>query len=228
MFDDALPGDFAVETGDPRQPSLPLFPEEQLLVSAALDKRRLEFSRGRQCARSAMRRLGVPDAPLLSGSRREPLWPAGVIGSITHTHGLCVAAVALQKSYAGVGIDVEPDAPLSRSIAERIATAGELSALESMDSLLAARLIFSAKEAFYKSQFYLTRQFLGFFDVAIALEPNGEFGVELLVNAGEQTGALVRGQRFRGRWRQRAGFLFTAVHLSNPNGEGIADATPGL
>jgi enterobactin synthetase component D / holo-[acyl-carrier protein] synthase len=211
MFEDALPDDFAVEWGDPSEPSLPLFDEELPLVAAAVEKRRLEFSRGRQCARAALRRLGVPDGPLLSGSQREPLWPEVAIGSITHTQGLCLAAVAFRRSYAGVGIDVEPDAPLQPALAQRIASDVEMRGLASMPSLLAARLIFSAKEAFYKCQFSVTRQFLGFFDVSIELEPQGEFSAELLIDAGP----LVCGQRFRGRWRQRGGFLFTAVHLGS-------------
>ena len=209
LFDDALPADFALEYGDPREPSLPLFPEELSFVASAVDKRRLEFARGRQCARAALRRLGVADAPLLTGSQREPLWPAGVVGSITHTSGLCLAAVARQTSYAGVGIDVEPAAPLELAIAQRIATEPEMCALASLPPLLAARLIFSAKEAFYKCQFYRTRQFLGFFDVSIELEPHGDFSAKLLVEAEP----LVRSRVFRGRWRQQDGFLFTAIHL---------------
>jgi 4'-phosphopantetheinyl transferase EntD len=212
MFDDALPADFAVEWGDPREPSLPLFPEELPLVASAVDKRRLEFGRGRQCARAALRRLGLSDGPLLSGSQREPLWPPGVVGSITHTQGLCLAAVAWQKSYLGVGIDVEPTAPLSLAIAERVASDAEMNALGSMPPLLAARLVFSAKEAFYKCQFYRTRQFLGFFDVSIELEPQGEFSVCLLVDAQP----LARGSCFRGSWRQGGDFLFTAIHMPSP------------
>jgi len=211
VFDDVLPPDFAVEWGDPREPSSPLFPEEAQLVASAVEKRRLEFSRGRQCARAALRRLGVAEAPLLSGSQREPLWPTGVVGSITHTTGLCVAAVAWQRSYAGVGIDVELAAPLTQAVAERIATEAEMSALASMSPLFAARLIFSAKEAFYKCQFYRTRQFLGFFDVALELEPHGEFSARLLRAAGP----LERGGCFRGTWRQRDGFLCTAIQMPN-------------
>ncbi len=215
MFDDALPADFVVEWGDPREPSPPLFPEELELVASAVEKRRLEFARGRQCARSALRRLGVADGPLLSGSQREPLWPTGVVGSITHTAGLCLAAVARQSGYISVGIDVEPAAPLERDTAERIATEVEMHALDSLPPLLAARLVFSAKEAFYKCQFYVTEQFLGFFDVSIALEPQGEFLAELLTDAGP----LVSGRSFRGSWRQRGGFLFAAVYMPSTSNE---------
>jgi 4'-phosphopantetheinyl transferase EntD len=209
LFDDAVPPDLVVEWGDPGEPSLPLFPEEAELVASAVEKRRLEFARGRQCARAALRRLGVADQPLLSGSQREPLWPSGVVGSITHTAGICGAVVGWQHRYLGVGIDVEPAAPLERAVAERIATEVEMRSLGSLPPLLAARLIFSAKEAFYKCQFSVTRQFLGFFEVSVALEPHGEFSVELLTDAGP----LPSGRCFRGTWRQRGGFLFTALHM---------------
>jgi|SRR6185369_2853792 len=210
MFEDALPADFAIESGDPREPAEPLFTEEMSQIASAVEKRRLEFARGRNCARAALRRLGVPDAPLLSGSQREPLWPAAVVGSITHTAGLCVAAVALRSRYAGVGIDVELDEPLTPAVAERVASDAEMSSLASLPNLLAARLVFSAKEAFYKCQFYRTRQFLDFFEVSIELAAQGEFSVELRVDAGP----LARGERFQGRWRRRGGFLFTAVCMA--------------
>jgi len=209
MFEDALPPDFALESGDPREPAEPLFAEEASQIASAVERRRLEFARGRNCARAALRRLGVPDAPLLSGSQREPLWPATVVGSITHTEGLCVAAVALRSRYAGIGIDVELDEPLSPSVAERVATEAETSSLASMPHLVAARLVFSAKEAFYKCQFYRTRQFLDFFDVSIELAAQGEFSVELRVDAGP----LARGERFHGHWRRRGRFLFAAIYM---------------
>lgn len=207
MFEDALPPDFAIESGDPRERTEPLFAEEASQIASAVERRRLEFARGRNCARAALRRLGVPDAPLLSGSQREPLWPAAVVGSITHTQGLCVAAVALRSRYAGVGIDVELEQPLSPQLAARVATEAEMSSLTSVPNLVTARLVFSAKEAFYKCQFYRTRQFLDFFDVSIELEATGQFSVELRVDAPP----LTRGQRFQGQWRQRGGFVFTAV-----------------
>jgi len=209
MFDDALPSDFAVESGDPRERTQLIFAEEASQIASAVERRRLEFARGRQCAHSALRRLGLADEPLLNGSQREPLWPAAVVGSITHTDGLCIAAVALRSTYLGVGIDVELDDPLLPAVAERVASEVEMSALPSVPNLVAARLVFSAKEAFYKCQFYRTRQFLGFFDVSVTLEPEGEFSIELAVDAGP----LLRGEQFRGRWRRRGGFLFTAIHM---------------
>jgi len=209
MFDDVLPRDFIVEWGDPREPGPPLFPEEEAVIAVAVAKRRLEFTRGRHCARSALRRLGLADAPLLPGSKGEPLWPPGVIGSITHTDELCLAAVGWKSSYEGVGIDVEPARPLQPAVAQRIATEAEMQALEGMSSWLTARLVFSAKEAFYKCQFHRTRAWLGFSDVSIELSADGQFLVRLLIDVG----ALTRGQCFCGSWRERNGFFFTAMWM---------------
>jgi 4'-phosphopantetheinyl transferase EntD len=207
MFDGALPADFVIEWGDPREPAQGLFPEECSLVASAVEKRRLEFAKGRQCAHAALRRLGIEDLPLLIGQHREPLWPPGVTGSITHTDGLCAAAVGWQASYAGVGIDLERAEPLEPDVAGQVASAREMEALASMPPLLAARLVFSAKEAFYKCQFYQTREWLGFFDVAIDLQPSGGFSARLLVDGK----ALAHGSCFQGTWRQREDFLFTAI-----------------
>lgn len=176
MFDDALPVDVAVEWGDPSAPAPPLFPEELEFVAHAVEKRRLEFARGRQCARAALRRLGLPQPALPVGSNREPLWPRGVVGSITHTRDFCAAAVGRQSAYDGIGIDLEPAEPLEPAVAERVASAREMTHLVGMSPLLAARLVFSAKESFYKCQFYRTRKWLGFSDVAIGSSPAVPFG----------------------------------------------------
>lgn len=209
VFEAALPTDLAVEWGDPREPASEPFPEEANLVAGAVAKRRLEFANGRQCARAALRRLGVPDQPLLTGRQREPLWPRGVIGSISHTDGLCAAAVGWQATYAGLGIDLERARPLKPAIAAQVAAVREMEALPALPPLLAARLVFSAKEAYYKCQFYITHAWLGFFDVAIELEPSGAFSARLLVDAKP----LSLGTCVQGTWRQEEDFLFTAIWM---------------
>ena len=69
-----------------------LHPAEAALVESARPQRRAEFATGRQCARIALREIGVepPDHPILADPHGAPLWQAGVIGSITHTaRGAC-------------------------------------------------------------------------------------------------------------------------------------------
>src|SRR5262245_52072688 len=139
-----------------------LLPEERAEIEKAIDKRRFEYSSARACAHRAMAQLGVPDAPLLSGPGRDPRWPSGVVGSIAHSKGWCAAAVGRTAEVRALGIDLEPDDPLDPPLWPHVATKRELAWLEAQPEVRrgrAARLLFSAKEAFYKCQFPTTRQF---------------------------------------------------------------------
>jgi 4'-phosphopantetheinyl transferase EntD len=212
MFDGLLPHDVITEYGDPTQPASDLLPEEAALVASAGDKRRNEFARGRACARAALSRFGIHGFALLAGPEREPIWPPGVVGSVTHTQGLCAVAVAACDRYAGLGIDVEPALPLTPALVERICRNDEtaqLSRLQGIAPLTAARLVFSAKEAVYKCQFRLTRKFLAFREVGIELDPRGTFAVSWRCDSQ----AWPCEYRFRGSWRWRGEFLLTAAWL---------------
>src|SRR4051812_6216576 len=67
---------------------------ELQFIKGCADKRIDDFPRGRACAPRALRELGVEDFSLLGGPQREPIWPAAIIGSITHTHGMAAAVAA--------------------------------------------------------------------------------------------------------------------------------------
>jgi 4'-phosphopantetheinyl transferase EntD len=209
VFVDLLPASFRTSSAARQDCSTEIFSEELALVARAIENRRQEFMTGRKCARIALARLGVPGAAILSGQHREPLWPAGVVGSITHAGGQCAAAVGLASEYSGVGIDLEETDALEPEIADKVALHEEMTALGSMDPRRCARLVFSAKEAFYKCQFYLTRQWLNFFDLRIELKENGDFAARLLVDAGP----LPRGTELGGRWKEWQGFFATAICL---------------
>lgn len=89
-----------------------LFPEEERVVARAVEKRRREFTTGRACARLALERLGIGAVAIPNGERGEPLWPSGVVGSITHCRGYCGCAVAKAGDVVVVGIDAEVHEPL--------------------------------------------------------------------------------------------------------------------
>ncbi|HEV8549891.1 MAG TPA: 4'-phosphopantetheinyl transferase superfamily protein [Polyangiaceae bacterium] len=205
-----FPDDIAVVWDEIGDVTAELRADEAAFVAAAVPKRQREFARGRVCARRALASLGVAAGSVLVGARREPLWPAGVVGSITHDDTLCLVALGRVETYGSIGIDIEPDAPLEPNVAARIWSPAEADASHAagLDPALGARLAFCAKEAFYKCQFPLTRTFLGFVDAAVTLEPE-RFEVTLRVAAG----ALPPGTRFRGHWRRGAGKLFAALVL---------------
>ena len=200
MLDGLFPPDVMTAWGDPLAPSTPLFPEEEALVARAVAKRKQEFAKGRECARSALANLGLHDVLLLSAESREPLWPAEVVGSITHTHGLCAAAVARSARYRSIGIDAEPAEPLTPNIARRICPDEEAESLDGFDAVereLVPRLVFCVKEAVYKCVFPIARRFLGFEDVRVELA--GEtFRARLRVDTPPFQAETI----FEGRWRR--------------------------
>lgn len=214
MLDGLLPKDVITEYGDPSVPAPELMPEEAALVANAVAKRKNEFARGRACAREALSRLGIRGFALLSGPEREPLWPEGVVGSVTHTEGLCAVAIAEVSRYPGIGIDVEPALPLTPQIAERVCRPDEvagLTRLKGLDPLTAVRLAFSAKEAAYKCQFRITRKYLGFQELGVDFDADGSFAVRWL----SETTAWPPRYRFRGSWRIRSNYLLTAAWLED-------------
>jgi 4'-phosphopantetheinyl transferase EntD len=206
-----FPDDVATAWGDPHEPSAPLFPEEEALVAHAVEKRRREFAKGRECARKALERFGRDGVILLSGKDREPLWPPEITGSITHTSGLCAVAVASSTSYRGLGIDAEPAEPLEPHIAHRVYGGDDpskWSELRALEPSVVSRLVFSAKEAMYKCVFPITRTFLGFEDVSVEIGP-ATLGATLCVDAPP----FRKGTFFGGRWRKTGRHLVTAIWL---------------
>ncbi|MFG0315806.1 MAG: 4'-phosphopantetheinyl transferase [Planctomycetota bacterium JB042] len=167
-----FPSGVVVVEADPAFVEGRLFPEEESSVAAAVEKRRREFRAGRTLARDALALLGVAPVALPVGERREPVWPGGVVGSITHTRGYCaVVAARTGGAVAGIGIDVEPDEPLKEALLERIALPAERDRLARHgEPTRLGRVLFCAKEALYKAQFPGTRRFLAFEDVEVDLD----------------------------------------------------------
>jgi 4'-phosphopantetheinyl transferase EntD len=143
---------------------------ELRFIAHCADKRIQDFAAGRACAHRALRELGILDFSLLAGEYREPIWPAAIIGSITHTYGYGAAAVARQHDLRSVGLDCEVIDAVDEELWPRICTPAEIERLAQLPPAERGRqaaLIFAAKEAFYKCQFPLTRAWVGFEDVVI-------------------------------------------------------------
>jgi 4'-phosphopantetheinyl transferase EntD len=214
MIEKLLPhGVVAVETFEdvPGQPS---FPGEESLVVNAVEARRREFITARHCAREALGKLGYAPVPIGAGRKREPLWPAGVVGSITHTTGFRAAAVASQSVLASIGIDTEQNDRLPDGVEESITVQGEREMLAALSRAFAAthwdRLLFSAKESVYKAWYPLTGRGLGFEDARLVIDPVGTFAATLLVDGARTDGGLPLIE-FRGRFVVAHGLIATAV-----------------
>ena len=146
-----------------------LYPEERALVESALAKRQAEFATARQLARQAMKELGLAGGPILKGAKREPVWPSGSIGSMTHAEGCAVACVARSDVVRSVGIDIELADRVGGHLYKKLFTNVEQNFLEQKGQEFAG-LLFSAKEAVYKASFPLVGRYIGFQEAELTVD----------------------------------------------------------
>jgi 4'-phosphopantetheinyl transferase EntD len=209
-----LPPGVAVAVADCADASLhTLFDEERARIATSVAKRQREFAAGRQCARQALAALGVPAVPIGVGSHREPLFPSGTIGSITHTVDVAAAAVGRAGgALVGLGVDLEVHQVLEDGLARRIVPPDE--AAHWTPGVPAGcspvLLAFSLKEAFFKAFFPWCRRYLDFTDARLAHAGPGAFTVALPDPA---LAALMHGLRLEGRYAVDARHVYGAVTL---------------
>lgn len=150
---------------------LSLLPEEEILLSEfSIEKRKREFTLGRGAARKALEGLGIYNTAVGKGNRREPLWPEGICGAISHTDGYAVAAVALKHDVIGLGIDIENVCENQKlNIVEKIALQDEKKWITEDIALSNLRtvLLFSAKETVFKALYPLCNTFLDYSSVSL-------------------------------------------------------------
>lgn len=153
-----------------------LYAAEAAMITRAVEKRVAEFKTGRLLARQALSALGVIDWPLLADAKRCPVWPENIVGSITHTKNFCAVALGLKKQWASIGIDVEGTDRIKENLWDTLFTESEKNFLVNLPShyqSVWATCFFSAKEAFFKYQFPITRLHVNF--KPVTLETTGHF-----------------------------------------------------
>jgi 4'-phosphopantetheinyl transferase EntD len=185
-----------------------LFDDELNAVRGAVKKRYQEFAAGRTCARRALLQLGVPPKPILPGPNREPLWPKGVIGSITHCDEYVAAAIAREGRIVALGIDAEENLPLPSGFIDLVSS-GERDSSRRQDvrGVCWDRLLFSAKESVFKAWFPLFRTWLEFSDVLVRIARESRSFTAVVLNDHKEE--II----FKGRYAVFGALLLTAVIL---------------
>lgn len=184
--------------------------ERTALAATALPRRREEFSTGRWLAHRLLAHAGEADPAIERGPDRAPIWPTGWLGSISHAGDRCAVVVASTRDYAGLGLDLELDAPVRAGLERMICFGRELDWLATAPSeaerLRRCRMVFSAKEAVYKAFYPRVRRVWRFAEVALELDLAREaFDARLPADAGVEA--------VRGRLRIGSGWILAGVAI---------------
>lgn len=205
--------------------------ESQNLVRMA-EKRWCEYSTGRHCAHQMLQAAAVPTGSasrydIAIGQEREPCWPAGAKGSITHTEDIAAAVVCRDDACASLGLDIERVQSLEEGVLKIIAATDELQRIQSEIALggetaaladTSACLAFSAKESVFKCLFPLYRHWLDFSQVRIRLSDvtytgpqflTGQFAAEFT----DRNAVAIDLRQLRGQFMQMHGFIVTTTEI---------------
>ena len=194
-----------------------LLPDEAQFTGSMVPKRLKEFTRGRCAARAALRDLGHEAGPILVGPSREPVWPEGIVGSISHCDEIYAAAVADSASTRSLGIDIEEATPLDDDVLHLVCTPEEIAWLSGPDAAevsWAGKAIFSAKESLFKCWFPVEGTYLDFLEATLAIDLRGR----------RWTGRILREPQrgfpvtISGQFRTMGPYLLTACHLRGSGG----------
>lgn len=151
----------------------------------AVVKRKAEYLAGRLCAFSALDQLKLKPQDISSGKMRNPIWPAHVLGSISHSNDRAVAVVTTSSTLSGVGIDIEKkiDTERAHSLKDKIINAQEIGRFttEPEEFGFWFTIAFSAKESFFKAAFPTVQSYFDFDAVEISHIDPATQGLQLTV-----------------------------------------------
>jgi len=140
-------------------------------IKGAVAKRQTEFLAGRFLAKKCLSKLRCYDFDVAIGRSRNPLWPKGLTGTITHDNGLAICVIGHLSEFSGIGLDVETilaeqDAIL---IQKTIMNKDEIQLLKnsSLELEIIVSLVFSVKESIFKALFPSIGYYFDFDAVAV-------------------------------------------------------------
>ncbi len=193
-----------------------ILPHYQTLVRA-VPQRKAEHLAGRLAAREALRGLNCEARLLAVGSHRQPLWPEGIIGSISHTASLALAAVAKDSGrLCGLGIDIESvlSSKQTEEVIDGVIQREEYGLLRQATLSVeeALTIIFSAKESLFKALFRHVGEYFEFSAAHITmLSPQTQrFTLQLVQPL---TATLPAGMTFNGQWHYLDGKIVTLIRF---------------
>ncbi|MEM7752458.1 MAG: 4'-phosphopantetheinyl transferase superfamily protein [Pseudomonadota bacterium] len=180
-------------------------PEPQA-IARAIPTRRAEFAAGRRAARMALADMGHVGTAIPQGEHRAPIWPDGIVGSLSHDDGLAIACVGKTNGLSGLGLDLADATDFPVHLRKEILRTPD----EEQQTGLEARLNFSAKESVFKAFYPSVGAYFGFGAVEVTPDMGAaRFAVRLR----QSLGPVPKRTIFEGRFAIAEGRLMTLLAL---------------
>ena len=88
----------------------------------------------RGIARELLGSMGLGQRDILKSPDGAPIWPAGIVGSLTHDSVMAAAIVAKAQAISGVGIDIEPSEDIEEQVVHLVGSESERNQLKTTHS----------------------------------------------------------------------------------------------
>lgn len=184
-------------------------------LSNAVIKRKAEHLAGRIAASEALRFHGVNDYVPGIGLYREPCWPPGFTGSITHSGNVAFATVVADSADMREGIGIDYEEIIAPNIAEEIhggiidCAEKELLRQSPYPFHYALTMAFCAKESLFKAMFRHVGRYFDFSYASISKIDD----TQLILTLNHSLGSYKKGNKFMIIWNNDAGKLITLIQL---------------
>jgi enterobactin synthetase component D len=127
--------------------------ELPVLSARAVEKRKNEFYAGRWCAAEAVYQKKNSYLTPKINADRSPLWPEGIVGSISHAKDKAISVVTTTDERVGLGVDIQDEISEGAwgEISNFILNTDETKLCSNLMSSKFFAVFFSAKESVYKA-----------------------------------------------------------------------------
>lgn len=163
----------------------------------AVARRKADFLAGRAMAKAAMTLLDIPPEPVTIASNRAPVWPTGLVGSISHARGRC-ACLLSRDTTRSHGVDTEAiarDRSLTAILTETLNDHERATITQGiLPPATNATLTFSAKETLFKALYPGVGHHFGFDAAELTSAPDQDTLTLALTT--DLTENLTKGRRF--------------------------------
>jgi len=173
-----IPASIQLIEYNPAHYRLELFSEQQIKQEKYFSQwvlaRQAQFLAGRIAAKNALQAISHTPENIAIGKHREPLWPKGIIGSISHSNHVSIATAQVKTEQTkGCGLDIQTifNQEESTKVLPIILSQQDQASFNKHKNHFyenqLATLIFSAKESYFKTVFNQVKEYFDFNAVSI-------------------------------------------------------------